>query len=201
MKNFITIETCRKCGECAEVCPSDIILKNNEGHFYFEQELLKFCVNCAQCMAICPTNSVFVENYQYDKNIVPLDKNKSNYNQFYNLLAERRSVRNFKSIEVPNELISQIIESLSHMPFGFVSDSIEITIINNKQKLEESLPLFSTFYDKMKKWMHNPFMKLMIRKNTHPSVFATIKHHLLPMIEAGHYKIDTGDDNILRNAP
>jgi len=201
MKNTINVDTCRKCGACAEVCPSDIIVKYNGGHYFFPEELKCFCVSCGQCMAICPTNSIQVNDYKYGETILPLSSEIPDYKGFINLLKHRRSVRNFVEKTVPNEIIQQIIDSLAYMPYGFLPDAFEITVVNEKLILDKSLPLFSAFYEKMKKWMHHPFTRYMIKKSTHPAVFSTIKDHLLPLIEAKHYKISDGDDNILRKAP
>lgn len=201
MKNTINFETCSKCGECADVCPSDIILKSDDGNYFFPEELEYLCVKCCQCMAVCPTNSVKVNGFEYGKDVIDLQHDIPDYQHFVNLLATRRSVRNFKDKEVPDELIQKIIDSLAFMPFGFESGVIQITVVNDRKKLRESLPLFSAFYDKMVDWMANPISHFFMKRAMHPAMYATVKDHLLPIIKSGHYKFESGDDNILRNAP
>jgi ferredoxin len=56
----INAETCKQCLACADNCPSDAIVKNDQGAL----TVLPACTACMRCYNICPTASVW-HNGQY----------------------------------------------------------------------------------------------------------------------------------------
>ena len=141
MQNKIDQSHCKNCGICTEVCPNKIIGKND--NVYFKQEREHLCLQCGQCMAACPTNSVHVKGLSYENDFNKLPANKIDYKDFIGVLATCRSVRNFKKRAVSDELIIEIVNSVSYAPFGASPEKMEISIINNRKTIESALPLIS----------------------------------------------------------
>jgi len=200
MNNNINHKTCKKCLLCISICPAKIIEEKADNTVDFIQKKIHTCLKCGQCMAICETQSILIDGCSYE-NIFNLNENVVDYEKFFDFLSHRRSVRNFKNKNIEKEKIEKIIETLSLTPFGAKKQSVELTIINNRDIIEKALPIISDFYNKMEKWLHNPFMKFMIKKNAGIEKYHTINEHLLPRIKLGHYDIKKSGDNITRNAP
>jgi nitroreductase/NAD-dependent dihydropyrimidine dehydrogenase PreA subunit len=201
MINEIQQGTCKSCGRCIAVCPNMILEKNPEKKTTFNEAKLIYCIKCGQCMAVCATKSVSVEGLSYGSDIIELPEIKNDYGAFYNFLASRRSVRNFKDTPVPDNIIQKIIDIVSLAPFGSPDDKVEISVLNDRGKIEKALPYMSEFYGKLGEWMENPVVRQMMKSKLSEEKFNTIDHHLMPNIKRGHYSISNGNDNITRNAP
>lgn len=197
----INSETCKKCHICVVTCPAKLFIIEENKSLTINPKKEYTCLKCGQCMAVCETKSIFVDDMTYEKDFFEIEQHEQNFESFNYLISTRRSVRNFKKQPVPRELIQKIIDSLSFVPFGSLKQSVEITVINNREIIEKGLPIISVFYRKIEKWFSNPFMKRIIKKNAGIENYNTIQNHLLPRIKVGHYDLTNGSDNITRNAP
>ena len=146
LKNSINQEKCKKCKLCIEVCPVNIIGIDDKNEVHFIKERESICLKCGQCMAICSTEAINVNGFSYDNDFFALPENKVDYKNFIDFLANRRSVRNFKDKPVPDDLIHQILEVLSFAPFGAEPEKVNITVINNRKKIETALPAIIIFH-------------------------------------------------------
>ncbi|MGI6050781.1 MAG: 4Fe-4S dicluster domain-containing protein [Acetivibrionales bacterium] len=59
-------ERCKGCGLCIEVCPTKIIVENQDrinakGYFPAEVVEMDKCIGCAFCATICPDCVITVE--------------------------------------------------------------------------------------------------------------------------------------------
>jgi len=50
------VKVCTQCGECAAVCPTDAIKKNDKGAFFVD---FSECTLCEACVPVCPENVMF----------------------------------------------------------------------------------------------------------------------------------------------
>jgi len=198
MSNFyIKAETCSKCGICTEVCPALVIEKTSSGKVEFITENLHLCLGCGQCMAVCNTKSIFASGLTYEIDFFDFD----NSNTFFSLLENRRSVRRFKPKPVKIEEIEKILHAVSLAPHGDSHHHVEVTVINNRDKIMEGLPLMSQFFDTLSKWLHNPIMRYIIKFKKGKDTLNTLQNHLLPRIEKGVYRNISYDyDGITRGA-
>jgi len=199
-KNFVNQEKCKKCNLCIEVCPVNIIGIDNKGLVNFIHERESICLECGQCMAVCPTDAVKISKYTYENNFIKLPKNTVDYQKYIDFIATRRSIRNFKNKPVEKELIEKILNSLDYAPYGAEPNKVEVTIINNRKKIEEILPLTEKFLDNIVKWVDNPIISQIIKHKKGLETFNTIKNHLYPMSKLENYKLKYGD-RITRGAP
>ncbi|WP_321368446.1 nitroreductase family protein [uncultured Draconibacterium sp.] len=197
MENIIDQSLCKKCGICAEVCPNKIIGQNGSIHFKNEREHL--CLQCGQCMAVCPTKSIQIKGLSYN-DFLELRNGKSNYESFMEVLAGRRSVRNFKNQPVRNELVDEIVNSVSYAPFGAAPEKMEISVINSREKIESVLPLISDFFLGLEKMVENPISSIFLRLIAGKENFHTVKNHIYPIAKGGNYNLENGD-GITRGAP
>lgn len=200
MESNINQEICSKCKRCIEVCPCNILVSNESKEVSFIPERKDICLNCGQCMAVCSTKAISVKGLSYDKDFIDLPNNPIDYKKYVDFLANRRSIRNFKDKSVSDEIIDQILDSISYAPFGAEPEKICITVVNDREKIESALPHIAHFTDNVVKWIENPIASYMIKRRSGPEKYFTLKNHLYPMAKLGNYKLERGD-RITRNAP
>lgn len=194
---YIDQKACSRCGICAEICPASVIEKDNDGVVKFKPDFTELCLACGQCMAVCNNKSIFAKGLNYEKDFFELNGEDT----FLSLVKHRRSVRRFKPKPIEKELINKILEAISQVPHGDSKHHVEVTVINKRAKIMEALPLMSAFFDKLAKWLHNPFMRTMIRLKKGKHTINTLMNHLLPRIEKGIYKEYSHEyDGITRGA-
>lgn len=199
---IINNETCTKCGFCADVCPSRAIDWEKGQYPEQNRQRAKICIHCGQCMAVCPHESIQIEDLNYNRDFLEYTPEKLEFDTFFNFLAARRSIRNFKNKAVPAELLQKIIDSIAQAPMGFPPHKTALTIIQNRSTIEQMIPLMLKFYEDMLKWMKNPMMRHFIKKGAGAEQFATIKGHLIPIMEQRVPSMKSGGiDEISRGAP
>ena len=54
------VETCSKCGDCADTCPEDAIVIGTDGYPRF-QPTDNPCTFCGDCARICPTEAISID--------------------------------------------------------------------------------------------------------------------------------------------
>jgi len=200
MESTVNSEECSKCKKCIEVCPCNIIEINADEEVHFIAERTSICIKCGQCMAVCSTKAIEVDGLSYEHDFMDLPDHNVDFTSYLNFLANRRSVRNFKDKPIAGELIHQILESVAYAPYGAEPEKINITVINNRERIEATLPYIAEFLDNIVKWIENPIASRMIRRRRGPETFNTLKNHLYPMAKLGNYKLEFGD-RITRDAP
>ncbi|MEN8122607.1 MAG: nitroreductase family protein [Bacteroidota bacterium] len=200
MSSTIDLELCSKCKLCIEVCPCNIIGINENEEVCFIPERESICQNCGQCMAICCTKAITVDGLSYVSDFIDLPENSINHKNFIDFLANRRSIRNFKDKPIANELLNQILDSISYAPFSAKPEKINVSIVNNRDIIESALPYIANFLNDIVKWIDNPITSYIIKRKKGRETFNTIKNHLYPIAKLGNYKLEFGD-RITRNAP
>jgi ferredoxin len=200
MKNLVNQEKCKKCKLCIDICPVNMIGIDEDGLVNFIPERENICLECGQCMAVCSTDAVKIAKYTYENDFIDLPENNVTYQKYIDFISTRRSVRNFKNKPIEKELIEKILVSLNFAPYGAEPDKVEITIVNNRKKIEKSLPLIENFLDNIVKWVDSPIISRIIKHKKGIETFNTIKNHLYPMSKLENYKLKYGD-RITRGAP
>ena len=165
MNNFINQEKCKKCKLCIEVCPVNIIETDTNNNVNFIEEKINICLKCGQCMAVCSAKAINIKGYNYKENFDNLPENSVNYENFINFIANRRSIRNFKNKKIEKELVNKIISSLYYTPYGSQPNKVKISIINNRDIIEKTLPDIENFLDNIVKWIENPVIRYLIKRN------------------------------------
>ncbi len=199
-KNIIYHDKCKRCKLCIDICPVNMIEVDKNGLINFISEREKICLECGQCMAICPNDAVKIAKFTYEDNLINLPENSVDYQKYIDFISTRRSVRNFKNKPVEKQIIEKILASLDFAPYGAEPDKVEITIINNRDRIEKTLPLIEKFLDNIVKWIDNPIISRIIKHKKGIETFNTIKNHLYPISKLGNYKLKYGD-RITRGAP
>lgn len=201
MQHQISLESCKHCYHCIEICPASVYGKAESGETIVLPGMEEVCIVCGHCMAVCETKSIQVDGLSYELNFPDLPVNTVDYNSFKAFLMNRRSVRTFKDKPVPEELLRKIVDVLSTAPYGVSPDNIEITVVAEKEMIRKALPYITKVYKqlgKMLTWgLTRRLFKLIIPKED----YYTLVNFIVPHVRKGLYDISTGKDDISRNAP
>jgi len=198
----INQDTCTVCGLCAEVCPMKIMRKDGSNGISFRQDRLPLCMKCGHCMAICPTQSIVVEGLSYSRDFLETPDPVAADLVFFNMIATRRAIRNFKDKPVPTEVLEKIVQAMTFAPPSFTPIKTEIVVVQDTEVIRQALPLMIKVYDDLVTAMRNPIARLFIRHKVGEAKFKTLKNHVIPLLKSRLPELKLGvEDTITRYAP
>ena len=204
MENAVNIQhgTCKICGLCREVCPMKIMKKDRSDGISFRQDRLPFCIKCGQCMAICPTKSIIIEGLSYSRDFFEVSETRAAETSFFDMIANRRAIRNFQEKPVPKELLEKIVQAIPFAPPGFTPIKTEIVVVQDTEVIRKALPYIIEVYDYLVKAMKNPIARFFIRRKVGKAKFNTIENHVVPLMKNRLPELKKGvEDTITRYAP
>ncbi|MGL5312850.1 MAG: nitroreductase family protein [Peptostreptococcaceae bacterium] len=124
-------EKCIACELCIKDCPVRCI-KLVEGKAEVDNSR---CIKCGHCIAICPVRAITTDEYNMDE--VKEYNNETfevNADNLLNFIKFRRSVRNFKSIDVENDKIEKIIEAGRFTQTSTNSQDVSYIVVKDKKE-------------------------------------------------------------------
>jgi len=189
---------------CVEICPNKIFIKDEQNQIIPKPESMHICVRCGHCMAMCSTKAISISGLSYDTDFFDLPSYQAEdvQNAFFNIIHSRRSIRNFKDIPVPKELLEKIVDAITFAPPGFPPLKHKLIVVQNTDLIRQSLPIMVRFYDGFVRMMKNPLMKFIVKKSAGNKQFKTLENHLLPMLSNRLPALKNGsEDTLFRNAP
>ncbi|HSV95855.1 MAG TPA: nitroreductase family protein [Spirochaetota bacterium] len=153
---------CTSCGLCARVCKSFTILDVDGRPEIFPDNGLG-CIGCAQCMLVCPRSAISVTGRGVDPEYsfpLPKKNERASLGALYNLLASRRSVREFSDRPVEKASIEKIISVASTAPMGLPPSDVGVVAVMSTERVWE---LAGDICGIFKKWLifDNPVIKTL----------------------------------------
>jgi len=198
--HVVDTETCLGDGICAEICPEDILEMVDEKATTVADRA-DYCVECGQCVAVCPTESLTMPKLPTE-DFHRLSKMPFGYEEFFDFLRLRRSVRVFKDRSVERGVIEKILDAAATAPMGFPPHSTEVVVIDQREELDFLLREFVEDYTKTVKAFSNPIGRAIVRLAAGAEDFHTLKHHIVDVARhANEVYHEDGSDNYMRDAP
>jgi ferredoxin len=198
--HVVDLETCLGDGICAEICPEDILEMADEKAATVEDRA-DHCIECGQCVAVCPTESMAMPRLPME-DFERLPNRPFEYEDFFDFLKLRRSVRVFKDKPVERDVIQRILDAAATAPMGFPPHSTEVIVIDDKEELDFLLKEFVEDYTKTIKTFSNPIGRAIVRLAAGAEDFHTLKHHIVDVARhANEVYHENGGDNYMRGAP
>lgn len=134
----IDTDKCVGCGLCAKVCVAhNIAVIEEKINVKKAKALSEDCLMCGQCTAVCPKEAIAISGYdneQMDKNVEIRLKPE----EVLDVIRFRRTVRQFKKKEIPEEVIRQILEAgrLTHTAKN-MQDVSFVVLRREKDRVEQ----------------------------------------------------------------
>lgn len=128
-------EKCIKCGLCVDICPINVLEMSNNGPESIMQEA---CNSCGHCVAICPCAAL-----DHKRNCLAeqIDLKKDltiNAETAYQFLRSRRSIRNFKELDVSREHLSRLLDVAHYAPTASNRQGISYIVVDDKKVIERA---------------------------------------------------------------
>ena len=198
--HVVDTETCLGDGICAEICPEDILEMVDEKAATVETRA-DACILCGQCVAVCPTESLEMPKLRME-DFHRLDKMPFGYEEFFDFLRLRRSVRTFKDKPVERGVIEKVLDAAATAPMGFPPHSTEVIVIDDREELDFLLERLVEDYTKTLKAFSNPIGRAIVRLAAGAKDYHSLKHYILDVARhANEIYHDHGCDNYMRGAP
>ena len=198
--HVVNLETCTGDGLCAEVCPENALEIVDEKAATVESRA-DSCIFCGQCVAVCPTESLEMPKLPME-DFRRLAKQPFGYDEFFDFLRLRRSVRVFKDKPVERDVIQKILEAAATAPMGFPPHTTEVVVIDVREELDFLLTELVKDYESMVKGFSNPLTRILIRLSAGAEDFGVLKNHIVDVARYANelYHRD-GVDRYMYRAP
>ncbi len=141
------MKKCTDCQLCVKECISRSIDKDTK------DIIARRCILCGHCAAICPVEAVSI-NGKSGENLETLSP--SFPEEFETLIKRRRSIRNYREMDIPRPLINRILKTVNNSPTGTNSRKVAITVIDSKEKIDHLTDIIMNHFNKIAKLLINP---------------------------------------------
>lgn len=193
MTIHIEKESCIKCGKCVQVCPSEIMVRDEAAK---EIALVHIdrCIGCGHCVDVCPTDSVIHSDFSPQK-IHTIDySQRPTPEQLLLLIKSRRSNRTITPKPVPEETLQRIVEAARYAPTATNSRQVSFTLVTDPEQLRRIGDFTIGVFDSIARKLMNPIVRALLKPfrpdlYRYASVFGSMKR-----------KHEAGKDPILRKA-
>lgn len=193
---------CNLCGICVDIC-KDFSLKIENNKLVVSREPLFGCFGCGQCAAVCPSGAIVVEGRTLSAEDFikqPHRSSRAGYNELYNLLVSRRSIRDFKNKPVEQELIDKILNAASTAPMGIPPSDTGVLVFKDKLSIRSFSFDFINELKKMKKFF-SPFMLAVLKPSIRKADYELSKSFLIPLVNFFEKAMAEDKNYLLYDAP
>jgi len=198
--HVVNLETCNGDGICAEVCPENALVLVNQKAATVESRAGS-CIYCGQCVAVCPTESLQMPKLEME-DFRRLQKRPFGYDEFYEFLRMRRSVRVFKDQPIERGVIEKVLHAAATAPMGFPPHTTEVVVIDDREELDFLLEEMVREYDSMIKAFSTPVGRAFVRLSAGAEDYLLLKDHVLENVQfANELFHHNGTDRYMYRAP
>ncbi len=199
---FIEESKCNGCGLCVEVC-KDFSFKIIGGKVTLTDIPLFGCVGCGHCMAVCPSGAIEIRGRELsadDLFRLPPKKESASYDQVFNLLQSRRSIREFTDQSVNKEILQKILLAASTAPMGIPPSDVNLMILDSREKVRKFSEDFCSFLHSVK-WIAADWFLFLMRPFWGKSNDEMFRKFIRPVLDTFTENMKKGTDLVTYDAP
>ena len=199
----VNAELCNQCGQCVTICPSGVLEVSPMGLPAPTGDSAFDCIACGHCMMVCPEGAIAVTGRGIspdDLVTLPPKEERASADALAALMAARRSVRRFKSVDVEPELLERIVEMASSAPMGIPPWDIGCVVVRGQAKVQELAGEVIDGYRGFLK-LFRPWVIRLMGLIYGRTAYEQFSHFIRPLAEeyVSHY--DAGKDALFYRAP
>ena len=174
---LFTVDTdvCTRCGLCVAECPTGLLVMTEDG----PKTGKGGCMSCGHCVSVCPTKTLDSDMTPRKEQVDVTGEDRLTPEQAEMFLRTRRSIRSYQAKEVPEELITRLLDVARMAPTATNTQGISYIVVRNKETLEKISQHVLDWMTETAKTV--PLMRLYLR--------------------VAKSEIAKGKDYFLRNAP
>lgn len=128
-------EKCVNCGLCVKDCIASAIEMSEKNVPQVAKNGENRCFKCQHCLTICPTGAISVLGKE-PQNSQPLN-NYAEPEKLLNLIEGRRSFRQYKKENTPQETMEKLKNMLNYVPTGCNARSLHFTYVDNFEVMDD----------------------------------------------------------------
>jgi len=193
---------CNGCGLCVSVC-KDFSLQLVDEKITRTESPLFGCIGCGHCMAICPREAIEIYGRELspdDLFELPKTESAADYDQLFNLLRRRRSIREFKEKHVEKALINKIINAAGSAPMGIPPSDVNILILDTPQKVRKFSEEFCDYLESIR-WLVSKWFLALMRPFLSKANNDLFTRFVKPLFEIYIGSMKKGIDHVTYDAP
>ncbi len=203
----ITIDAaqCTGCGRCIEVCPSGVLSMEGQKAVHSGQP----CLDCDHCAAVCPADAVrntdrdawpgSYATFRLEDKWIPHGGFPAA--RLVQLLASRRSCRNFLQRPVPNGLLEDLVRAGITAPSGTNSQKWTFTLVPTRGDVVRVGDLVGSFFGRLNRMARRAWLCKLLKMVGKPELDGYRQRHLDSVEQALQRWEDTGEDLLFHGAP
>lgn len=191
-------DLCTRCGECVAVCASELLVMTESGATPKDSGS---CLACGHCVAVCPVAAITLTGVEPAEFVELLSEEEAaKVEQVRDLLRRRRSVRNYRDEQVPEEVIGQLIRDGALAPSAMNEQAWHFVVIRDPEHLRrirgQIVKTISRLLKMLDRRINLIILRLMLGAAS-VNMLMEKRNTLRRLVEAH----ERGEDRILWNAP
>lgn len=198
----IDYDRCIGCQLCVKVCKGAPLYWEN-GRVNIDQTRGFGCFGCGHCIAICPQACISVNGRCFSADDVlerPDATSPASYDQLFDLMVKRRSIRSFSDKEVSRADIDKILAAAVTAPMGIPPSEVGVVVLAGRAKVAAFAADLLTQIRHMNRLLSSPFVYIT-RPFMGKEAFDTFTS-FVPILFTELDKADQrGEDGLFFNAP
>ena len=127
-------EKCVACGACIRDCAVHVLTAGADGYPVVRAGDERFCIGCQHCLAVCARGAVTCNGVGFSDTlkVEPVPDGAAEAA----LVRQRRSVRQWGSGPIPDDVWKRLVDALAWMPTGCNDHRLHFTLVRDAERME-----------------------------------------------------------------
>lgn len=141
-------EECLSCGACVRACSRNNFSFDGSRKVRLAADAGSTCILCGHCMAVCPQEGAILLSGLDGSSLRKISEPPSP-EAVFNLLASRRSIRNFEDTPLATEQIEALLDAARYAPSGHNSQDYRFAVVLGRQSVGDIGRAVLRFYERI----------------------------------------------------